>query len=39
VQDPIDVDGDDDVVHQKVVENLQAGVDRLAAERRFPVLG
>ena len=38
-QDPIDVDGDDDVVHKKVVESLQAGVDRLAAERRFPVIG
>jgi 1-acyl-sn-glycerol-3-phosphate acyltransferase len=37
--DPIDVDGDDDVVHKKVVESLQAGVDRLAAERRFPVIG
>jgi 1-acyl-sn-glycerol-3-phosphate acyltransferase len=30
---------DDDVVHKKVVESLQAGVDRLAAERRFPVIG
>ena len=38
-QDPIEVDGDDDVVHKKVVESLQAGVDRLAAERRFPVIG
>ena len=25
VLDPIDVDGDDDVVHKKVVESLQAG--------------
>src|SRR5215213_6445076 len=32
-------DGDDDVVHKKVVESLQAGVDRLAFERRFPVIG
>jgi 1-acyl-sn-glycerol-3-phosphate acyltransferase len=39
VQEPIDVDGDDDVVHKKVVGSLQAGVDRLAAERRFPVIG
>jgi 1-acyl-sn-glycerol-3-phosphate acyltransferase len=38
-QDPIEVDGDDDVVHKKVVESLQAGVDRLASERRFPVIG
>jgi hypothetical protein len=37
--DPIDVDGDDEVVHKKVVESLQAGVDRLAAERRFPIIG
>jgi hypothetical protein len=26
-------------VHDKVMESLQGGVDRLAAERRFPVLG
>ena len=39
VQDPIDVDGDDQAVHDKVMASLQAGVDRLAAERRFPVLG
>lgn len=43
VQDPIDADdiavSDDDVVHEKVEAALQAGVDRLAAERRFPVLG
>jgi 1-acyl-sn-glycerol-3-phosphate acyltransferase len=43
VQDPIDADdiasSDDDVVHEKVEASLQAGVDRLAAERRFPVLG
>jgi hypothetical protein len=31
--------GDDDVVHKNVVASLQAGVDRLAAERRFPVIG
>jgi 1-acyl-sn-glycerol-3-phosphate acyltransferase len=30
---------DDDVVHEKVEGSLQAAVDRLAAERRFPVLG
>ncbi len=39
VQDPIDVDGDDDAVNDKVLASLQAGVDRLAAERRFPVIG
>jgi hypothetical protein len=39
VQGPIEVDADDDVVHKQVVESLQAGVDRLAAERRFPVIG
>lgn len=38
-QDPIVVDGDDEVVHKKVITSLQAGVDRLAAERRFPVIG
>ncbi|MDP9165520.1 MAG: 1-acyl-sn-glycerol-3-phosphate acyltransferase [Actinomycetota bacterium] len=39
VQDPIDVDGDDDAVNDAVLASLQAGVDRLAAERRFPVIG
>lgn len=43
VQDPIEPDdiagSDDDVVHERVEAALQAGVDRLAAERRFPVLG
>ena len=43
VQEPIDVDdieaSDDDVIHDKVMASLQAGVDRLAAERRFPVIG
>src|SRR5689334_23130843 len=39
VQDPIEADGDDEVVHKQVVESLQAGVDRLAAERRIPVIG
>jgi 1-acyl-sn-glycerol-3-phosphate acyltransferase len=39
VQQPIDVDGDDQAVHDKVMASLQAGVDRLAAERRFPVIG
>jgi 1-acyl-sn-glycerol-3-phosphate acyltransferase len=39
VQHPIDVDGDDQAVHDKVVASLQAGVDRLAARRRFPVIG
>jgi 1-acyl-sn-glycerol-3-phosphate acyltransferase len=43
VQEPIDARqieaGDDDVIHDKVVASLQAGVDRLAAQRRFPVIG
>jgi 1-acyl-sn-glycerol-3-phosphate acyltransferase len=39
VQEPISVDGDDQSVHDKVMESLQGGVDRLAAERRFPVIG
>ena len=38
-QEPIEVDGDDQAVHDKVMASLQAGVDRLAAERRFPVIG
>ena len=39
VQEPIEVDGDDEAVHKKVLASLQDGVDRLAAKRRFPVLG
>jgi len=39
VQHPIDVDGDDQAVHDKVMASLQGGVDRLAARRRFPVIG
>ena len=39
VQEPIDADGDDPAVHDKVMASLQAGVDRLAADRRFPVIG
>lgn len=43
VQEPISAadiaDTDDDVINDKVVASLQGGVDRLAAERRFPVLG
>jgi 1-acyl-sn-glycerol-3-phosphate acyltransferase len=43
VQDPIDADeikgADDDVIHDKVLGSLQAGVDRLAAKRRLPVIG
>jgi 1-acyl-sn-glycerol-3-phosphate acyltransferase len=43
VQDPIDADdiasSDDDVINDKVLNSLQVGVDRLAAERRFPVIG
>jgi 1-acyl-sn-glycerol-3-phosphate acyltransferase len=37
---PEEIEGmDDDVVNEKVLASLQAGVDRLAAERRFPVIG
>lgn len=43
VQEPISAsdiaDTDDGVINDKVVASLQGGVDRLAAERRFPVLG
>ena len=43
VQEPIDPDdiagSDDDAVNERVLASLQAGVDRLAAERRFPVIG
>lgn len=40
VQQPITVgDADDQEVYDTVVASLQAGVDRLAAQRRFPVIG
>jgi hypothetical protein len=39
VQEPIHVNGDDQAVHDTVIASLQAGVDRLAAQRRFPVIG
>ena len=39
VQEPIEVNHDDQAVYDKVVASLQAGVDRLASERRFPVIG
>jgi 1-acyl-sn-glycerol-3-phosphate acyltransferase len=43
VQEPISIeditDKDDDAINDEVLARLQAGVDRLAAERRFPVLG
>ena len=39
VQEPITADDDDQVVYDAVVASLQAGVDRLAAQRRFPVIG
>ncbi|UXA13462.1 acyltransferase family protein [Mycobacterium sp. SMC-8] len=43
VQDPIAPDeiaaGDDDTIHTKVEGALQSAVDRLASERRFPVIG
>lgn len=39
VQEPIEVTDDDQTVYDNVVASLQAGVNRLAAERRFPVIG
>jgi hypothetical protein len=43
VQDPIEAAdiaaSDDDVINDKVLSSLQAGVDTLAAGRRFPVIG
>jgi 1-acyl-sn-glycerol-3-phosphate acyltransferase len=39
VQHPIEVDGDDQAVHDNVMASLQGGVDRLASRRRFPVIG
>ena len=33
------VDGDDDAVNDAVLSSLQSAVDRLAAERRFQVIG
>lgn len=43
VQDPIEAaeieSCEDDAIADKVTGSLQAGVDRLAAKRRFPVIG
>ena len=39
VQEPIEVHDDDQAVYDEVIASLQAGVNRLAAERRFPVIG
>ncbi len=43
VQEPIDAadiaNADDDVINDKVLASLQGAVDRLGAERRFPVIG
>ena len=39
VQEPIEVTHDDQAVYDEVVASLQAGVNRLAAQRRFPVIG
>ena len=36
---PSRCDDDDQAVYDEVVASLQAGVDRLAAERHFPVIG
>ena len=39
VQELIEATSDDQTVYDNVVASLQAGVDRLAAQRHFPVLG
>lgn len=39
VQEPIEVTGDGQTVYDKAVASLQTGVNRLAAERRYPVIG
>ena len=39
VQEPIEITDDDQAVYDAVIASLQAGVDRLAAHRRFPVIG
>ena len=39
VQEPIEVTDDDQAVYDAVIASLQAGVNRLAAERHFPVIG
>lgn len=39
VQQPIEPTADDQVTYDAVVASLQAGVNRLAAQRRFPVIG
>ena len=39
VQEPIEATDDDQATYDKVVASLQAGVDRLAAQRHFPVIG
>ena len=39
VQQPIEATADDQATYEAVVASLQAGVNRLAAQRRFPVIG
>ena len=39
MQEPVEVHDDDQAVYEDVIASLQAGVNRLAAERRFPVIG
>jgi 1-acyl-sn-glycerol-3-phosphate acyltransferase len=39
VQEPIEATDDDQATYDKVVASLQSGVDRLAAQRHFPVIG
>ena len=43
VQEPIEAaeiaDSDDDAVNDRVLASLRGAVDRLGAERRFPVIG
>ena len=39
VQEPIEATDVDQAVYDEVIASLQAGVDRLAAQRHFPVIG
>ncbi len=48
ILDPIDISSDSDKendadyvdsIYQKVEQSIQAGVDRLAAKRKFPIFG
>jgi 1-acyl-sn-glycerol-3-phosphate acyltransferase len=39
VQEPIEATGDDQATYDQVVASLQSGVNRLAAQRHYPVIG